>query len=84
VADCGATRTVADVVRCMEQIATLYPTGTVHVIWDCLNIHFDGSDHRWTAFNAHHGHRSLPLHTETCLLGLLPKSWPDRATRLCG
>jgi DDE superfamily endonuclease len=27
------------------------------VIWDCLNIHFDGREHRWSAFNARHGHR---------------------------
>jgi len=29
----------------------------VHVIWDNLNIHFDGTAGRWTAFNARHGHR---------------------------
>ncbi|HEX2482309.1 MAG TPA: IS630 family transposase [Methylomirabilota bacterium] len=57
VADCGATRTAADLVRFMERLAALYPTETVHVIWDNLNIHFDGADQRWTAFNARHGHR---------------------------
>ncbi len=41
----------------MEQLAVRYPTGPVHVIWDCLNIHFDGREHRWRAFNARHGHR---------------------------
>ena len=54
---CGPTRTGDDLVRFMEQIAARYPTGTVHVIWDNLNIHFDGEDHRWTAFNARHDHR---------------------------
>jgi transposase len=57
VADCGATRPAGDLVRFMERIAALYPTETVHVIWDNLNIHFDGADQRWTAFNARHGHR---------------------------
>lgn len=57
VADCGATRTADDLVRFMERIAALYPTETVHVIWDNLNIHFDGAAGRWTAFNARHGHR---------------------------
>jgi transposase-like protein/transposase len=57
VAECGATRTADDLVRFMEQIAALYPTETVHVIWDNLNIHFDGLDQRWTAFNARHGQR---------------------------
>ncbi len=54
---CGATRTADDLVQFMERIAALYPTETVHVIWDNLNIHFDGADQRWTAFNARHGHR---------------------------
>lgn len=54
---CGPTRTAADLVAFMEQVATQYPTGPVHVIWDCLNIHFDGRDQRWTAFNARHRHR---------------------------
>jgi transposase-like protein/transposase len=57
VAECGATRTADDLGRFMEQIAALYPTETVHVIWDNLNIHFDGLDQRWTAFNARHGQR---------------------------
>ena len=57
VADCGATRTASDLVQFLERIAALYPTETVHVIWDCLNIHFDGAEGRWTAFNARHGHR---------------------------
>jgi DDE superfamily endonuclease/Winged helix-turn helix len=54
---CGATRTAADLVQFMEHLAVRYPTGPVHVIWDCLNIHFDGRDSRWSAFNARHGQR---------------------------
>jgi transposase len=57
VAACGATRTGADLVQFMETVAAQYPTGPVHVIWDCLNIHFDGTAQRWTAFNARHGQR---------------------------
>ena len=57
VAECGATRTGADLVRFMDTVAAQYPTGPVHVIWDCLNIHFDGPEQRWTAFNARHGQR---------------------------
>jgi transposase len=56
-AECGPTRTAADLVRFMEQLAVRYPAGPVHVIWDCLNIHFDGREHRWSAFTARHGHR---------------------------
>jgi hypothetical protein len=54
---CGDTRTAADLVSFMETVAVQYPTGPVHVIWDCLNIHFDGVAQRWTAFNARHGDR---------------------------
>jgi transposase len=57
VGDCRDTRTGADLVRFMETVAVEYPTGPVHVIWDCLNIHFDGTEQRWTAFNARHGGR---------------------------
>jgi len=57
VAECGATRTAGDLVRFMETLAARYPTETVHVIWDNLNIHFDGADQRWTAFNQRHGGR---------------------------
>ncbi len=51
----------------MDTVAAQYPTGPVHVIWDCLNIHFDGTEQRWTAFNARHGKRArirvnLPRH----------------------
>ncbi|HEX9260219.1 MAG TPA: IS630 family transposase [Acidimicrobiales bacterium] len=55
--DCGDTRKAPDLVRFMERIATEHPHQTVHVIWDCLNIHFDGKDGRWTAFNERHGNR---------------------------
>ena len=56
-AECGDTRTGADLVRFMETVARAYPTGTVHVVWDNLNIHFDGAEQRWTRFNERHGNR---------------------------
>lgn len=57
VESCGDTRTAEDLERFMETIATQYPTGTVHVVWDNLNIHYDGPCHRWTNFNHRHGNR---------------------------
>lgn len=57
VAQCGATRTGEDLVRFMEEVARRYPDVVVHVIWDNLNIHYDGPDERWKAFNQRHGNR---------------------------
>ena len=59
VAKCGPTRTGYDLVRFMDEVATLYPNVTVHVVWDNLNIHFDGPESRWTAFNQRHGNRFI-------------------------
>jgi transposase len=50
-------RTAAGLVRFMEELAKKYPTGPVYVIWDNLNIHYDGKDDRWTRFNERHGNR---------------------------
>jgi transposase len=57
VADCRDNRKADDLVAFMEQVAREYPQGKVHVIWDNLNIHYDGSDMRWTKFNERHGDR---------------------------
>jgi transposase len=63
---CGDTRTGDDLVRFMDMVAERYPAGTVHVIWDNLNIHFDGAHARWTNFNHRHGERFVfhytPIH----------------------
>jgi len=56
-AACGPTRSGQDLVQFMEHLAIVYPTGVVHVIWDCLNIHFDGAQNRWSEFNQRHGNR---------------------------
>ena len=50
----------------MEDIARRYPEREVVLVWDNLNIHYDGADERWTRFNAAHGNRFsfvyTPLH----------------------
>ena len=50
-------RTAPALVNFMEALALKYPTQQVHVVWDNLNVHYDGKDDRWTRFNARHGGR---------------------------
>jgi transposase len=50
-------RTAPDLVDFMEDLARRYPTQQVYVVWDNLNVHYDGKDDRWTRFNARHGGR---------------------------
>jgi hypothetical protein len=57
VATCGATRKGKDLLRFMRKVAAEHPDGTVHVIWDNLNIHFDGPTQRWSRFNRRNGGR---------------------------
>ena len=57
VATCGATRKGKDLLRFMRKVAAEYPEGTVHIIWDNLNIHFDGPTQRWSRFNRRNGGR---------------------------
>ena len=54
---CGPTRTGADLRRFMARIAREYPNQIVHVIWDNLNIHYNGRERRWIHFNRRHHHR---------------------------
>jgi len=56
-AACGATRTGEDLVTFMDGVAQRFPDVPIHVIWDNLNIHYDGKDDRWTKCNDRHGHR---------------------------
>jgi transposase len=50
----------------MHGVAARYPDREVHVVWDNLNIHYDGKDARWTEFNRAHDGRFrfvyTPLH----------------------
>ena len=53
-ATCGDTRTQADLLAFMEQVAAAYPKGAVHVVWDNLNTHRSAV---WEGFNERHGGR---------------------------
>jgi transposase len=59
-------RKAQDLVEFMDELAKRHPAGEVHIVWDNLNIHYDGSEQRWTKFNQRHGHRFhfhyTPLH----------------------
>ncbi len=50
----------------MHRVAARYPDREVYVVWDNLNIHYDGKVARWTEFNRAHGGRFhfvyTPLH----------------------
>lgn len=59
----GERRTAQDLVDFLELLAQRYPTGTVYVVWDNLNIHYDGVDERWTSFNKRHGGRFRFVYT---------------------
>ena len=64
-AHCGDDRSAASLEAFMETVAIRYPTGTVYIVWDNLNIHYDGEPDRWTHFNARHGHRFVFVYTPT-------------------
>jgi transposase len=50
-------RTAPALVDFMESLARRYPAQQVYVVWDNLNVHYDGKDDRWVRFNARHGGR---------------------------
>ena len=56
--------TQADLVAFMEQLAQVYPSGRVHIVWDNLNTHRVQAV--WDDFNARHDHRFVfhftPIH----------------------
>jgi transposase len=56
-------RTGENLVAFMEHVARRYPGQRIIVIWDNLNIHYDGRDSRWTRFNARHGGRFTFVYT---------------------
>lgn len=59
-------RSADALVSFMNALARRYRNRTVYVVWDNLNIHYDGADARWTRFNRRHGNRFrfvyTPLH----------------------
>jgi transposase len=56
-------RSADALVSFMEDLARLYPRKTVYVVWDNLNIHYDGKDSRWTRFNRRHRQRFQFVYT---------------------
>jgi transposase len=60
--ECRPTRKGEDLVDFMEAVAKRVP-GNVVVIWDNLNVHYDGKDQRWTRFNERHGGRFTFVYT---------------------
>ena len=60
--ECRATRKGDDLVEFMEEVAARV-SGKVVVIWDNLNIHYDGKDKRWTEFNERHDGRFTFIYT---------------------
>jgi len=59
VESCDDRRTAQDLVLFMEKVATHFPQGKVHIIWDNLNIHYDGAEARWSEFNRRHDNRFI-------------------------
>lgn len=51
------SRSAEALVSFMEELASKYPGKQVYVVWDNLNIHYDGKDGRWTSFNSRHKER---------------------------
>ena len=51
------SRSAKALVGFMETLARKYLGRQVYVVWDNLNIHYDGKDARWTSFNARHDER---------------------------
>jgi len=60
---CGDDRSAASLELFMEDLATQYPTGTVYIVWDNLNTHYDGKPDRWTHFNERHDNRFIFVYT---------------------
>lgn len=88
-AHCGETRKAKDLESFMESVAEAYPNKKVRVIWDCLNIHFDGPSQRWTRFNEKHGGRFEFIHTPIhaswvnqieCFFSILQRSSLNRSS----
>jgi transposase len=92
--ECRARRTGQDLVEFLEAVAARVK-GNVVVIWDNLNVHYDGAEKRWTRFNKRHGGRFMFVHTPKhaswlnqveCWFSLLERrllrhgSFPDTAT----
>ena len=58
--ECSVKRKAVDLMRFMERVAKRYPTGTVTIIWDNLNIHHGDT---WEAFSRRYGGRFRFVYT---------------------
>jgi transposase len=56
-------RDAGALVSFMNELARRYRNKKVCIVWDNLNIHYDGKDARWANFNARHGGRFQFLYT---------------------
>lgn len=56
-------RSADALVSFMNDLARRYPDNVVYIVWDNLNIHYDGKDQRWKRFNHRHGHRFRFVYT---------------------
>lgn len=65
-AQCRKGRKASDLLAFMDHLAAVYPGKRILIIWDNLNIHYDGPHQRWTRFNQRHQGRFefyyTPLH----------------------
>jgi transposase len=56
-------RSANALVAFMNALARRYPDKPVFVVWDNLNIHYDGKDARWKRFNMRYGNRFRFVYT---------------------
>jgi len=55
IGSCGQTRAGDDIEAFMDRLAEQYKdTKKIHIVWDNLNIYYDGTRQRRTKFNAAH------------------------------
>ncbi|QQK77795.1 IS630 family transposase [Salicibibacter cibarius] len=63
-AQCRSGRKAEDIQAFMEDLAEHYQDDTnITVIWDNLNIHYDGPSQRWTTFNQGHANTFTFVYT---------------------
>jgi transposase len=56
-------RSADALVAFMDELARRCPAKIVYVVWDNLDIHYDGADQRWSRFNRRHRRRFRFVHT---------------------
>jgi transposase len=63
----------------MRDLARQYPDRRVYIIWDNLNVHYDGPTRRWTRFNQRHQRRFRFVYTPLHASARLPASTRSRS-----